>query len=38
MGVSPEEIPKQLGIHRATIYRLLNPIKFKKINKITNKL
>ncbi|OGY45319.1 MAG: hypothetical protein A2729_00585 [Candidatus Buchananbacteria bacterium RIFCSPHIGHO2_01_FULL_39_14] len=32
MGVSPEEIPKQLGIHRATIYRWLNGIKLKGIN------
>jgi IS30 family transposase len=32
-GVSPEEIPKQLGIHRATVYRWLKGIKLKGINK-----
>lgn len=31
-GVSPEEIPKQLGIHRATVYRWLKGVKFKGIN------
>ena len=30
-GVSPEEIPKQLGIHRATVYRWLKGIKLKGI-------
>lgn len=32
-GVSPEEIPKQLGIHRATTYRWIKLIKLKGINK-----
>lgn len=31
-GVSAEEIPKQLGIHRATVYRWLKGIKLKGIN------
>lgn len=30
--VSPEEIPGQLGIHRATVYRWLRGIKFKGVN------
>lgn len=32
-GVSPEDIPGQLGIHRATVYRWLRGIKRKGINK-----
>lgn len=32
-SVSPEEIPKQLGIHRATVYRWIKGIKLKGINK-----
>lgn len=32
-GVSPEEIPAQLGIHRATVYRWMKKIKQKGINK-----
>ena len=32
-GVSPEEIPKQLGVHRATVYRWLEGVKLKGINK-----
>jgi IS30 family transposase len=31
-GVSPEKIPKQLGINRATVYRWLKGIKLKGIN------
>jgi len=31
--VSPEEIPKQLGVHRATVYRWIRGIKRKGINK-----
>lgn len=31
-GVSPEEIPNQLGIHRATVYRWLKGIELKGIN------
>jgi len=32
-GVSPEEIPKQLGVHRATVYRWIQGIRLKGINK-----
>lgn len=32
-GVSPEDIPEQLGIHRATVYRWIKAIKLKGINK-----
>lgn len=32
-GVSPEDIHKQLGLHRATVYRWIKGIKFKGINK-----
>ena len=32
-GISPEEIPKQLEAHRATVYRWLKKIKLKGINK-----
>lgn len=32
-GVSPEDIPAQLGLHRATVYRWLKGIKLKGINK-----
>lgn len=32
-SVSPEEIPKQLGVHRATVYRWIRKIKLKGINK-----
>jgi len=32
-GVSPESIPAQLGIHRATVYRWMKKIKQKGINK-----
>ncbi len=32
-GVSPEEIPKQLGVHRATVYRWTRKIRMKGINK-----
>ena len=32
-GVSPEGIPVQLGIHRATVYRWMKKIKQKGINK-----
>jgi len=32
-GVSPEKIPDQLGIHRATVYRWIQGIKLKGINK-----
>lgn len=32
-GVSPEEIPKQLGVHRATVYRWIKGIRQKGINK-----
>lgn len=32
-GVSPEDVPAQLGIHRATVYRWLKGIKLKGINK-----
>jgi len=32
-GISPEEIPKQLEIHRATVYRWIKGIKLKGINK-----
>jgi IS30 family transposase len=32
-SVSPEEIPKQLGVHRATVYRWIKKIKLKGINK-----
>jgi len=31
--VSPEEIPKQLDVHRATVYRWIRNIKLKGINK-----
>lgn len=31
--ISPEEIPKQLNIHRATVYRWIKGIKLKGINK-----
>jgi len=30
-GVSPEEIPNQLGLHRATVYRWIKDIKLKGI-------
>ena len=32
-GVSPEDLPKQLNIHRATVYRWIKVIKLKGINK-----
>ncbi|PJC55761.1 MAG: hypothetical protein CO027_00365 [Candidatus Komeilibacteria bacterium CG_4_9_14_0_2_um_filter_36_13] len=32
-GISPELIPSQLGIHRATVYRWIKGIKLKGINK-----
>lgn len=32
-GISPEDIPEQLGIHRATVYRWIKGIKLKGINK-----
>jgi len=32
-GISPENIPRQIGIHRATIYRWIKGIKLKGINK-----
>ena len=32
-SVSPEEIPKQLGVHRATVYRWIRKIRMKGINK-----
>ena len=32
-GVSLEDIPEQLGIHRATVYRWIKGIKLKGINK-----
>ena len=32
-NISPEEIPKQLNIHRATVYRWIKGIKLKGINK-----
>lgn len=32
-GVSPEDIPDQLGVHRATVYRWIKGIKLKGINK-----
>lgn len=32
-SVSLEEIPKQLGVHRATVYRWIKKIKLKGINK-----
>lgn len=32
-GISPEDIPNQLGIHRATVYRWIKGIKLKGINK-----
>jgi len=32
-GVSPEDLPKQLNIHRATAYRWIKEIKLKGINK-----
>ncbi len=32
-GVSPENIPSQLGLHRATVYRWIKGIKLKGINK-----
>ncbi len=32
-GISPEDIPKQLEMHRATIYRWIKGIKIKGINK-----
>lgn len=32
-GISPENIPEQLGIHRATVYRWMKKIKQKGINK-----
>jgi len=32
-GISPEEIPKQLGIHRATVYRWIRGFKLKGLNK-----
>lgn len=32
-GVSSEEIPVQLGVHRATVYRWIKGIKLKGINK-----
>lgn len=32
-GISPEEIPKQLGIHRATVYRWIKGFKLKGLNK-----
>jgi putative transposase len=32
-GVSPEGIPEQLGIHRATVYRWIKGVKFKGIRK-----
>lgn len=31
--VSPEEMPKQLGVHRAAVYRWIKKIKLKGINK-----
>lgn len=32
-GVSPEDMPDQLGVHRATVYRWIKGIKLKGINK-----
>ena len=32
-GISPEQIPKQLGVHRATVYRWIKKIRLKGINK-----
>ncbi len=31
-GISPEEIPKQLNVHRATVYRWIKGIKLKGLN------
>ena len=32
-GISPERIPAELGVHRATVYRWIKGIKLKGINK-----
>lgn len=32
-GISPEDIPSQLGVHRATVYRWIKGVKLKGIQK-----